>query len=127
MHISTGSYLNSMWAMEDRCIDDAIMNSLVLLYSIKNKFHVAMGLCINRAQKKSKYGSNIGNILGCPTSWHHLQSITEEMHSVMEYSIPTLKFASSYSFSPNPLHPNIIIHYLLLFSVHFLDSNEENL
>lgn len=68
MHISTGSYLNSMWAIEDRCIDDAIMNSLVLLYFIKNKFHVAMGLCISRSQKKSKYGSNISNILGCPTS-----------------------------------------------------------
>ena len=68
MYISTGSYLNSMWAMEDRCINDAIMNSLVLLYFIKNKFHVAMGLCISRSQKKSKYGSNIGNILGCPTS-----------------------------------------------------------
>lgn len=46
MYISTGSYLNSMWAMEDRCIDDAIMNSLVLLYFIKNKFHVAMGLWV---------------------------------------------------------------------------------
>ena len=54
--------------IEDRCSDDAIMNSLVLLYFIKNKFHVAMGLCISRSQKKSKYGSNISNILGCPTS-----------------------------------------------------------
>ena len=61
MYISTGSYLNSMWAMEDRCIDDAIMNSLVLLYFIKKKFHVAMGLCISRSQKKSEYGSNISN------------------------------------------------------------------
>ena len=105
MYISTGSYLNSMWAMEDRCIDDVIMNSLVLLYFIKNRFHVAMGLCISRSQKKSKYGSNISNILGCPTSWYHLQSITEEMHSDMEYSIPTLKFASSYSFFSKPFTP----------------------
>ena len=44
-------------------------------------------------------------------------SLKLEMHSDMEYSIPTLKFASSYSFSPNPLHPNIIIIIHILLTV----------
>lgn len=48
MYILIGFYLNLMWVMEDRCIDDVIMNSFVFFYFIKNRFYVIMGLCISR-------------------------------------------------------------------------------
>jgi len=62
-----------------------------------NRFHVAVCLFSNRSQKMSKCGKNISDTLACGscawllgflTFWyHHLWSITEQMHGNMEYAI----------------------------------------
>lgn len=51
--------LLTYYLLGDRRIDD------VTFINETSRLYVAVSLCSNRSQKTSKYGRNIGNILGC--------------------------------------------------------------
>ena len=51
--------------LEDKCIDDLIVNNISLFYHETNGFHVAKGLCSVRSQKTPKCGENISDTLSC--------------------------------------------------------------
>ena len=129
MYISTGSYLNSMWAMEDRCIDDVIMNSLVLLYFIKNRFHVANWVCALVDHKRSQNMVQTSvtylaaplldiicnlSLKRCTVTWN-IASLPSNLHQAILF-LQTLYTLTL-----------LLFIFSLLFSVHFLDSNEEDL
>ena len=104
--------------MEDRCIDDVIMNSLVLLYFIKNRFHVANWVCALVDHKRSQNMVQTSvtylaaplldiicnlSLKRCTVTWN-IASLPSNLHQAI-------------LFSPNPLHPNIIIIIHILLTV----------